>query len=163
MKDLRIEIPKGHKIDTERSNLSRGIIIFKAFATTYEEIAKKLFNERETFFPRDDGHEIGSSYRLFDSEIPDTFNASSEEQLIALGNLNKLINVARYLNKGIVRPNNKHLCSYINKNLLDDTLRIDRNTHTMTSNVYFNSSELAREAMGILGADVIKSALTLNH
>jgi len=52
MKDLRIEIPKGHKIDTERSNLSKGIIIFKAFATTYEEIAKKLFNERDIFSKR---------------------------------------------------------------------------------------------------------------
>jgi len=161
MKDLRIEIPKGHKIDTERSNLSQGIIIFKAFATTYEEIAKKLFNERETFFPRED--EIGSSYRLYDSEIPDTFNASSEEQLIALGNLNKLINVARYLNKGKIELDGIHSYAYICKNIRSGGLNISFDMQIISSNVYFNSSELAKRAMGILGADVIKSALTLNH
>jgi len=118
---------------------------------------------RETFFPKDDGHEIGNSCRLFDSEIPDTFNASSEKQLIALGNLNKLINVARYLNKGIVRPSNKYLCPHIIKSVIDGTLHIDCHMDTMTSNVYFKNSKLAREAINILGEDVIKSALTLNH
>ena len=163
MKKLNIETPEGYEIDNEKSDLSEGIVRFKQVNDnlTYEDVCKKLIP-------------IGSLYKYIDIyEIIDAETAlyedykewigneaKTKEQLEALLALNKLKNVANYLN-GDWKPDwdnftaNKH---YIILSKEDIEFHAAR---TVTSGeVVFKSRESAQQAIGILGEDTVKLALS---
>lgn len=87
--------------------------------------------------------------------------APTEHQLQKLLAINKLMNVAHYLNDGW-KPNWKDETQrkyYIYYDINDKAFVIDHNTHFNYGVVYFKSIEIAEQAIEILGDETIKLAL----
>lgn len=90
---------------------------------------------------------------------------NSEKHLQKLIAINKLMNVAKYLN-GDWQPDwedgdeNKY---YIEIEILTNSLRINYTNLFNRSIIYFKSEELARQAIEILGEETIKLALCTDY
>lgn len=164
MKDLKIECPQGYKIDEEISDLKNGIIKFKKQNLTYEDIAKELFYFQEYYYSDNSGR-ILKSFEKSNLDIIVRFsnNSITKEQLESILTLNKLCNVAKYLNKEWL-PNwhDEYEKKYYISVSLDELLICPVFT-TNDGSVYFKSKELAKRAIEILGEKEIKKALILNH
>lgn len=135
---LEFKIPEGYVFDKENSTDS--IIRFKPIKEkiTYEDIVKKLYP--------------GKCYYINN-------NHTSEEQICQLLYLNKLMNVAKYLN-GDWEPDFRNTdeqkwfidyCSILGTDFTCGNYR--------HSNVYFKSEELVKQAIEILGEEEVKKAL----
>ncbi len=143
MEKLQINCPAGYEIDTDKSDLSKGIVYFKESKKylSYNDVAKELF------------------YHNYEKN-----NSTTKEQLESILALNMLCNVAKHLNGDWlpkINSSGKHrnycICFTSNKFVIDDF------TYVQHSNVYFKSKELALQAIEILGEETIMKALTLNH
>ena len=139
-KELKIEAPEGYEVDWDNS--SNNVIRFKPIkkTITYEDIVKKLYP--------------GKCYYI-------TNNHTSEKQICQLLYLNKLMNVAKYLN-GDWEPQfldrgQKKWCIYYN--FEDFKWGVTNYTHYQHTAVYFKSEELALQAIEILGEEEVKKAL----
>lgn len=155
--EIKITVPEGYEIDKENSTFE--CIKFKKKVLTYDEVAMALFDGRPTYFTSKCG-QIECVSECEQVHIPDPNNASSVEQLAQILALNKLMNVATYLNTKVLDCGdensskfaigyshiNKHLCTYATSSM-------------QCSHVYFNSKELALQAIEILGEHVVKTAL----
>jgi hypothetical protein len=164
MKTLQINCPDGHEIDQEKSDLSKGIIEFKEVKSkkiTYKDVTEALFGNRESYYINTKGSVV-STDRLFKESCIDSNNSTTSEQLESILALNKLCNVARYLNRDWIPDWNtgedKHYF-YIEK----DEIKVSVAYWNKSSSVYFSSGKLALQAIEILGEEEIKKALTLNH
>lgn len=160
-KELIITPPEGYEIDKENSTL--GHIRFKKIEKpepkTYKEVAELLLKGKTGYFTDANGNvtkicKLGNSWAY-----PNT--APTQEQLEWLIALNKLQNVANYLNDDW-KPDwtdgdsKKYLLSYC-----EDTEYLGAQ-YSYTDNfgdVYFKSRELALKAIEILGEEVVKTAL----
>ena len=170
MKQLNIEIPEGYIVDEEKSDLSKGVLKFKEVEKelmSYEVIAKKMFAENPACYIRD--AVTGCIVYVSDGLIGhyEGNEATSKEQLESLLALNKLINVAKYLN-GDWFPIERELKWF--HGLTAGTvgsfykdLIISKHESVKYSCVYFKTRTSAEMATKILGEDVIKKALTLQH
>lgn len=154
-KELKIEIPEGYEIDKENSSFEK-IVFKKIEELTYEKIADKLFQYKKHYYIAGDGSIMGTSIGW---SCPNT--ASTVEQLQRLLALNKLMNVANYLNDGWEPDwdDRTQFKFFIYCNTSDKTLVIDHNTYFNYGVVYFKSIELAERAIKILGDETIKLAL----
>ena len=92
-KELQIIAPKGYEVDKENSTFEK--IVFKKIEEklTYEKIAEKLFQYEKHYYIAGDGGIMGTSIGW---KCPNA--APTSQQLERLLALNKLINVAYYLN-----------------------------------------------------------------
>lgn len=157
---IEFQIPEGYVIDKEASTDGKLVYKLGEKQLDYSDIVTKLFKKG--------GYEVrrfGGIIPIDSSSIHHRFTSISIKQLIALGYLNMLCNVAKYLNGGWL-PTYKRTSDDFSYILMQDTdgkLVIDYSNGTLTSNVYFRSKELAKQAIEILGEDTIKKALTLNH
>lgn len=126
---------------------------------TYRDIAKKLFKNKIAYYP--DAYCNIKSIDATDVSCYDANNCTSEKQLKKLLAINKLMNVAKYLNDGW-QPNweehNNEFKWYIN--LYHEIIGVNYTTHYNGQIVYFKSKELAEQAISILGQDTIKLALS---
>lgn len=124
---LTIDIPEGMEIDTENSNLVKGVIKFKTKELTYKTIYSKVYN---------------------DSLI--IRSHSDDKQKIRA--MNKLINIARYFN-GNWNPNWNNLIEtkyYINCKKSPNniyTYEVDWNRGLVTTNIYFKNKEDAQSVI----------------
>mgnify|MGYP003289553032 CR=1 FL=1 len=158
-KELKIEAPEGYEVDWENSSMN--IIRFKPIKKkiTYKDIYRELFLNKP-------------SWRLIDSRIIEHSNctsnaaiyhnliSTSNEQLDQLVALNKLMNVAKYLN-GDWEPdftNNTPKC-YICYDFERLKLATNYVISFRDSCTYFKSKELALRAIDILGEEEVKKAL----
>lgn len=156
MKELKITPPEGYEIDKENSTFEK--IVFKKIEEklTYEKIAEKLFQYEKHYYIAGDGGIMGTSIGW---SCPNT--APTEHQLQKLLALNKLMNVAYYLNEGSNfnwkdHSEYKYFIYYNNNKKI---FQIDSNTFVNYGIVYFKSKELAEQAIEILGEETIKLAL----
>lgn len=138
-KELKIEAPEEYEVDWENS--SNNTIRFKPIkkTITYEDIVKKLYP--------------GKCYYINN-------NQTSEKQICQLLYLNKLMNVAKYLN-GDWEPDftdNQHKF-YISYGSDIKKLSICFRQYMNDGCVYFKSEELAFQAIEILGEEEVKKAL----
>ena len=122
----------------------------------YEDVAKKLFYDKLTYYTTISGtldtYHPTSSYCCAN-------NGTSNKQLRKLLAINKLMNVAKYLN-GDWQPdwnNHKELKYYI---CISKYTSMYVATCDNTSFVYFKTKELAKQAIEILGEETIKLALS---
>ena len=94
MKTLNINCPEGYEINQEKSDLSKGIIEFKEIkkVISYEDVANKLFGIFNYYIGAD------GSIEKDDEEIYYPNCAKTRDQLQSILSLNKLCNVAKYLN-----------------------------------------------------------------
>jgi hypothetical protein len=156
MKELKITPPEGYEIDKENYSFEK--IVFKEVEEklTYEKIADKLFQYKKHYYIAGDGGIMGTSIGW---SCPNT--ASTKHQLERLLTLNKLMNVAHYLNDGW-EPDWKDHSEYkyfIYYNNNKKIFQIDSNTFVNYGIVYFKSKELAQQAIEILGEETVKLAL----
>lgn len=157
---LEFKIPEGYVFD--KDNSTENVIRFKPIKKkiTYQDVKEKLFPESHSSF-----------YFGKEGAIVQTFNikylskelllATSQRQLQQIRALNKLMNVAKYLN-GDWEPNftntNFHKF-YISYDSDKKKLTIWFKQYMNDGSVYFKSEELARQAIEILGEEEVKKAL----
>lgn len=155
-KEFKIVIPEGYEIDKENSTFEK--IVFKKIEKklTYKDIANKLFKDGSHCYIDENGHIMFTSVGW---QCPNV--APTTQQLQRLLAINKLMNVAYYLNEGSEfnwkdRSEYKYFIYYNNNKKI---FQIDSNTFVNYGIVYFKSKELAKQAIEILGEDTIKLAL----
>lgn len=167
MKQLEINCPKGYEIDQDRSDLSRGIIHFKKAIVLkrYEDISEDLFDSGTFYHLTSSGIDrIGiRESKNARARHGDWDNSTSNKQLKSILALNKLCNVAKYLNADWLPDFNndvqqKH-CIYIDI----DEIKVGSHQVFNEGSVWFKSNKLAEQAIRILGEDMIRRALILNY
>ena len=130
----------------------------------YNEVAEKLFIDKESYFISNGGN-IFANNNGFSIEANKNV-ALSKKQLEKLLAINKLMNVAKYLNDGWVPDwNNNHEHKYyilINK-ISKDKIVIEEIYRIISNNVYFKSLQLAEQAVEILGEDVIRLSFCTDY
>ena len=165
MKQLNIEIPEGYQIDSEKSDLKKGIVKFKKVekkVLTYMNVVEKLFTNNEIYSIISAGR-IANAFSI----LEDSNNAFSREQLESLLALNKLINVAKYLNSDWFPIERElkwfHGLTAGTVGSFYKDLMISKHESVKYSCVYFKTRAYAEEATKILGENVVKKALTLQY
>lgn len=154
-KEFKVQVPEGYEIDREKSTLK--CIKFKPIGKklTYEDVAKELFEGENRYI----------TTFSFQKGWKDATCTSSKqtEKLIAI---NKILNVAKYLN-GTWSPNwdnDKEYKYWIGvKECYSKELYIEHSSSFSFSFTYFKSEGLARQAIEILGEETIKTALSADY
>lgn len=159
MNKIEIEIPNDKEIDWEASAKQKHIV-FKNKQLTYEDVCKELFKDGYCYIDmwgrtKADGHN--------ERYVDEPNNATTRHQLEYILAKNKLANVARYLN-GDWKPGKTglgHFDAYVlyvtpNKEYIG---YVKIQNCSQNSNVLFKSTELAEQAIEILGEETIKLAL----
>lgn len=129
---------------------------------TYEDVCKELF--QGGYFYIDLRGRIHSIDGICESDYTDENNAISKYQLEKLLAINKLVNVAKYLNDGW-EPDWNNTLEYKYFIYYDSStckFEVSDRRVVQFSIVYFKSSELAKKAIDILGYDCIKLAIAEN-
>lgn len=155
-KEIKITVPEGYEIDKENSTFE--CIKFKKKGPTYKDVAEKLFKGKETYF-------LGTLAHI-DYFIPEANgiylanNATSEKQLQRLLAINKLMNVAEYLNDGW-KPDWKDSTVkwYLLWQACDEKLCTIDLSHIQYPGPVFKTQDLALQAIEILGEEEVKLAL----
>ena len=155
---LEFKIPEGYVFDKENS--TEEVIRFKPKKITYRDICRELFLNKSSWRLLENGTTKHAD--ISDSAISYLMlTATSNKQLEQLVALNKLINVAKYLN-GDWEPD------WHNSREIKWCLFFDNCKHKMIASnwqtshygcVHFKSEELAFRAIEILGEDEVKKAL----
>lgn len=158
-KEVKITVPEGYEIDKENSTFE--CIKFKKKQLTYRDVAKKLFTHKDCFFPDTDGKVHYVDSLVAGHTQPN--NCTSRKQAEKLLAINKLINVAKYLNDGWEPDwgnvtSDKYLID-IHHNELSVWLVNARNCAL----AYFKTEELAEQAIEILGEETIRLALCTDY
>lgn len=159
MKEIIIKVPDNCELKQDGNTYT---IVEKEKKLTYDEIAKRLFRHKEIKYTTSEG--IVGSFFCEDS-FSKSNNFTSERQAEKLLAINKLMNVAKYLN-GDWQPNwgNEEEGKYfIQIENVNKELYIDCTGLFNCSIVYFMSEELAKQAIDILGEETIKLALCTDY
>lgn len=158
--ELKIEAPEGYEVDWDNS--SKDTIRFKPIKKkiTYQDVKEKLFPDSKSMFYLGKEGEITQTFSI-KYHSRELLVSTSQQQLQQIRALNKLMNVAKYLN-GDWEPNftnfseRKWWIDYDFENLM---LSTDFSGFYRNSVVYFKSEELAHQAIEILGKEEVKKAL----
>lgn len=153
-KEMKIVPPEGYEIDKENSTFK--CIKFKKNPLTYEDVAKELFESTTSYYITGTGKIAKNEYNCY---YKDPNTATSKKQLEKLLAINKLMNVAKYLN-GDWKPDwsNDRLKYYIG---IKKGKLIMLSTYSIQSaEILFRSEKLAQQAIDILGEDTIRLALS---
>lgn len=158
-KEIKIDIPEGYEVDKENSTFEH--IILKKKELTYQDIGEKLFCTGDGYSTYIDDY--GNIKRCKKGPLGATrpnycTSTKQAERLLAI---NKLMNVAKYLNDGW-KPdwdNNYEEKYYIridNSVLSNHKIAVGYNCTSNNSSIHFKTRELAQEAIRILGEDTIR-------
>ena len=153
---MKIIPPEGYEVDKENSTFEK--IVFKKVKEklTYEKVAEKIFQNEYHYYIDEDGNILTTSV---DWHCPNV--ATTANQLERVLAINKLMNIAYYLNDGW-KPNwdddtqEKYFVFYNHKS---KTIEIEYNKICNSEVTYFKSKELAEQAIEILGEETLKIAL----
>lgn len=158
MNKIEIEIPVDKEVDWEASAKQKQIVL-KDKQLTYEDVCNKLFEDGH-YYTDEDGD---LCFNDRGANISPN-NAATKYQLECLIARNKLANVAKYLNNGWEpgRTSRGHFNAYVlyltpNKDYIG---YVNIHNCSQNNNVLFKSSELAQQAIQILGEETIKLALS---
>ena len=162
MKEQIIQIPDTLEIKEIKDG--KIILVEKEKKLIYENVAKKLFPyETSHYYILSDGdiNKIKNSPSNY--ELPN--NALSKKQLEKLLAINKLMNVAKYLNGGWQPDwdNEKEDKYFIPYNYTINKIQTEADSIFQNSYIYFKSEELAKQAIEILGEETIKLALCTDY
>lgn len=156
-KEVKIQIPEGYEIDREKSTFER--IVFKKKGLTYKDVMKALLHRKTGYYIDSEGCVRHCSTYALDHvcEPNAATNSRQVEQVLAL---NKLMNVAKYLNQmkstySSRSGTQKHQLFYSKTRREWDTIL--QTTHLFAGPT-FNSAALARQAIEILGETEVKKA-----
>ena len=157
-KELKIVPPEGYEVDWENSSMNT--IRFKPIKKkiTYQDVKEKLFSDKKHYVEYIGDIYSSSTIRYSGKNIMLALSRKQLEQLLAL---NKLMNVAKYLN-GDWEPDWDNssetkwclLFDHSKKKIVISNWQISH-----YACVYFKSEELTLQAIDILGEDEVKKAL----
>ena len=156
-KEIKITVPEGYEIDKENSTFE--CIKFKKKGLTYEDVAEKLFKNKTCYYLRQGARIV--KYCPDSVDMKKANNAASEKQLQRLLAINKLMNVAEYLNKGwkpAWKDTNKSKWFIAWDNCRNKFEPGYRNAYA-DGIAYFKTPDLALQAIEILGEEEVKLAL----
>lgn len=158
-KELKIQVPEGYEIDKENSTFE--CIKFKPIKKklTYEDVAKEMFEDKVIFYINAVGAIVkGEVEKEF---VLDPNNCTSKKQAEKLFAINKLVNVAKYLNgEWEANWNEDNLKYFIGIKHTENIITIGCSNYYSYAIIYFESKELAQQAIEILGEETIKTALS---
>lgn len=158
-KELKIEAPEGYEVDWDNS--SNNVIRFKPSKkkTTYKDICRELFLDKPSWRLTDLGTTIHATCTS-SAIIHHKTISTSEKQLAQLLALNKLMNVAKYLNGDWkINWRSKQEKYYIVYDYWKYVLTVTCANCFQSTLVYFESPSLAKQAIEILGEEEVKKAL----
>lgn len=158
-KEIKIEIPEGYEIDKENSTFE--CIKLKKKKLTYEDISKALFKEKEIFYIDNIGKV--SYYFCSEEQCIDSNNCTSKKQAEKLLAINKLMNVAKYLNEGWTPDWNMDTQNKYYFYLTDAAIYVSIVTTMNVGIICFKTQELAEKAIEILGEETIRLALSTDY
>lgn len=132
---------------------------------TYKDVARELFMDKDMWVidQYENGYNIHSTVPNIGSRLfLNVLNCASQKQAEKLIAINKLLNVAAFLNKGWKPDWNNHQERkwYLT---LEDKVTIGYVMGDNSSIVYFRTKELAEQAIQILGEDTVRLALTTEY
>lgn len=148
-KELKIEAPEGYEVDWDNSSMNT--IRFKPIKEkiTYQDVINNL-----------KATNIGVSVQHGLTKIDKDFFITSEKQLEQLLAINKLMNVAKYLNGNWkINWRSKQEKYYIVYDYWKYVLTVTCTNCFQSTLVYFESPSLAKQAIEILGEEEVKKAL----
>ena len=160
MKQITIIVPDNCELKQDGNTYT---VVEKEKKLTYEDIARELFENKTCFYIDTTGEIVIA--RELDSDIVEQFNnCKSKKQAQKLLAINKLMNVAKYLN-GDWRPDWKDTNGkfFIVPNHEASRFDIEEDVIYQNSYIYFKSEELAEQAIEILGEDTIKLAFCTDY
>lgn len=155
-KEVKIQVPEGYEIDEKNSTFE--CIKFKPIKKieTYDDVARELFLNKKAYFTDVHGKISDVTMRNNYCEPNNCVTRKQAEKLLAI---NKLMNVASYLNKDW-KPDWKGQAQ--NKFYIfirNDEIRIDYVAVSNDGAVVFPDRETAQRATKILGEETIRLAL----
>ena len=156
-KEIKISVPEGYEIDTENSTFECIKFKKKKDKLTYNRIYKELFYNKRACSPTRFSVEYYNQCDECDCNLP--LNCITEIQARKIIELNKLINIATYLNDEWV-PNyndNKQIKYVIQYHY--DSLEVVPVYCLCQCPICFKSEELAKKAIEIMGKENIKLAI----
>lgn len=153
---MKIIPPPGYEIDKENSTFE--CIKFKRKLPCYAAIAKELFLDKGYAYAPSPGGEV-CRIGVNDYSFTDSVNCVSEKQLEKLLALNKLINVAKYLN-GDWTPLYSNSTKFYLTLDNDGNIIVQSTEGTNCGTPMFKESGLADQAVKILGEEIIQLALS---
>lgn len=163
MKQITINIPDNCELKQDGNTYT---IVEKEKKLTYTNVAEKLFKYNSYYYTAVDGNIRYADYSNNGHiSTNDPNNCTSKKQAEKLFAINKLMNVAKYLNNGW-QPDwsNDEQMKYF---IVDENEKFDL-TIRMASKyqsaiVYFKNKELTAKAIEILGEETIKLALSSDY
>ena len=160
MKQITITVPDNCELKQDGNTYT---IVEKENKLSYEDIAKNLFMNKSAYYIDSRGSVIFPSLLSIDT-CADSNNCTSKKQAKKLIAINKLMNVAKYLNC-YWKPdwNDLHKRKYYIYSNNNNILLISETISNHSANIYFKSEELAKQAIEILGEETIKLALCTDY
>lgn len=158
-KEMKIVPPEGYEIDKENSTFE--CVKFKPTkkALTYEEVAKELFYNKNAYYINERGEIINSPLGFSLEVLTNSSNFTSVKQIQKVLSINLLLNVAKYLN-GNWKPDCRTESYFIA--IVDGNIKVFISYPT-GMDIHFKSSELAKQAIDILGEETIRLALSTDY
>lgn len=158
-KEFKIIPPEGYEIDKENSTLD--CIKFKPIVTIidYVDVADKLFNGKTAYYPGNRGEVL--AFESIGSTHPN--NCVSKKQVEKLMAINKLINVAKYLNCDWIPDWNNCLEAKYYLHIDNNIVSTNVSFYVNVTMIYFKTEKLAKQAIKILGEDVIRLAFSTDY
>lgn len=159
-KEMKIVPPEGYEIDKENSTFD--CIKFKPIkkTLTYEDVASELFINKRLFFITSNS-KIEKYKGASKIAVLEGNNCTSYNQAQKLLAINKLMNVAKYLNDDW-KPdwnNSKEEKWFLKIDECNNVCAGDVE-YTCLCNVFFKSFDFAKQAISILGEETIRLALS---
>ena len=154
MKEITIKVPDNCELKQDGNTYT---IVEKEKKLTYKDITRKLFSDNDAYYINNIGEIQKSS--CYPSNVNNCTSKKQAEKLLAI---NKLMNVAKYLN-GNWQPDwyNGSVKYYISNRY--NEFEIAGCCSTKEDFIYFKSKELAQQAIEILGEEIIKLALCTDY
>ena len=158
MKEIKITVPDNYELKQDGNNYT---IVKKEKKVTYEDVVRELFYNKSGCYITAKG-DICNNDWFSSTTYKDATNCTSPKQAEKLLAINKLMNVAKYLN-GDWQPdwNNGEVKFFIN--LRNDVFKVSTVVAMQCEDIYFKSEELAKKAIEILGEETIKLALCIDY
>lgn len=158
MKQITITVPDNCELKQDGNTYT---VIEKEKKLTYNDVAKELFST-QCYYISPDSSITNAKILTNPDYIKDATNCTSKRQAEKLLAINKLMNVAKYLN-GDWQPNwdNFDDEKWAIK-IEDDEIGVTRSGYQY-GDIYFISKGLAQQAIEILGEETIKLALCTDY